>query len=139
MDKEVNQKQWLGRGLIMGALAGSIFLVSNRNARTKMTDCMGECRSKTNRWISVIKDNRESFLEQIKASGAKISTIIDNATEDIEKIMETSQHMKSHTKDLFETLQQTKEDFQNLTEKLKIEESDAAEETPKAKEEENLH
>ncbi|MDQ0253960.1 gas vesicle protein [Evansella vedderi] len=123
MEKEEGKKtNWFRRGIVIGVAAGSIYVLANKKARTKIKDSVSGCTEKTKHWIQVIKENREPFMEQMKASSERIATIVEEATDDIQTLVETSQHMKSHTQELLKALQESKDEFQAITTKLKNEE-----------------
>lgn len=123
MSGEEKKTHWFRRGVVIGALAGTVFLLTNKNARNKVTNCVSRCKATTERWITVIKDNQDSFIEQLKTSTDKISSIVEQASEDIEKLVESSQNVKDHTIEMIKTIQEAKEQFQTLTTKLKEEQT----------------
>ncbi|MCD8509474.1 MAG: YtxH domain-containing protein [Bacillus sp. (in: Bacteria)] len=121
MENEGKEKKgnWVRNGILIGAAIGSIYIVSNKKTRTKIVDGVGNCTDKAKNWVTFVRENKEPFLEQMRATSNKIAEIVEEATDDIQTLMETSQHMKDHTLSLFQALQETKDEFQTLTERLK--------------------
>ncbi|ADU29073.1 YtxH domain-containing protein [Evansella cellulosilytica] len=119
MSKEDKQGSWLRRGFLLGAVAGSIYILANKKTRSKVINGIGECTTKTKQWIEVIKENREEIVEQLRASSNTISSVVEDASDDIQQIVETTQHMKQHTSTLLGTLQDTKHEFQQLAANIK--------------------
>lgn len=118
-----NKGNWFRNGILVGAAIGSIYIVSNKKTRTKLVDGVGNCTNKAKNWYAFIKENKKPFLEQMRATSNKIATIVEEASDDIQTLVETSQHMKEHTMSLVNALQETKEEFQTLTARLKNEET----------------
>ncbi|MDG5786117.1 hypothetical protein QA612_01345 [Evansella sp. AB-P1] len=119
MAKEENKKNWFRRGVVLGTVAATIYILSNKKCRTKIVDSVSDCKEQTKHWVTVIKENREPFMQQIKESGDKISRVVEDASEDIQTLVETSKHMKEHTQSLLRALQETKDEFESLSSRLK--------------------
>ncbi|MCR6097349.1 hypothetical protein HXA31_02145 [Salipaludibacillus agaradhaerens] len=118
---EKQTKQWLVRGSLLGFIAGSIFVASNKQARTKVITLANTTKTRTQHWIQVINDNRDSVMQQLQASKDNIMTIVDEASEDVEALMETSKNLKSHALNLVSSVQDSKEELLQLTAKLQAE------------------
>ncbi|MBU9722902.1 MULTISPECIES: YtxH domain-containing protein [Bacillaceae] len=118
MTEQNNKSSWVKKTFILGAVAGSIYLISNKRARTKLSDNMYNIKNQSKQLYSVVKDNREQIIAQMKASGDKLSQVVEGASEDIKTIVETSQHMKDHTQVLLQTLKETQHEFSDLKDKL---------------------
>ncbi|UTR13967.1 hypothetical protein MM221_15320 [Salipaludibacillus sp. LMS25] len=118
---EKQTKQWLVRGSLLGFIAGAIFVASNNRARTKVVTLASTTKSRTQHWIQVINDNRDSVLQQLQASKENIMTIVDEASDDVETLMETSKNLKSHALNLVSSVQHSKDELQQLTAKLQTE------------------
>ncbi|MBU9710341.1 hypothetical protein [Evansella tamaricis] len=123
MDEDVKTGNWFKRTIIFGTLACSIYLVSNKRVRTKAVNGVKEFTDQTKNWYTVIKDNREQVLEQIKLSGDKLSRVVEDASEDVQRIVVATQHMKEHSQVLLQTLKETQSEFSQLKDKFKIEKS----------------
>nr|WP_090884560.1 hypothetical protein [Evansella caseinilytica] len=115
------EKNWLKRGVAVGVIAGSIFIIANKKTRAKITSSVGECREKTKQFVKIVNENREPFIKQLKTSGDKFSAVIDSASEDIRTLVDSSRHLKEHTQVLVKTLADTKSEFQLLSKKLTTE------------------
>ncbi len=120
-EMEKQTKQWLVRGSLLGFIAGSIFVASNKQARTKVITIANTTKTRTQHWIQVINDNRDSVMQQLQASKDNIMTIVDEASEDVETLMETSKNLKSHALNLVSSVQDSKEELLQLTAKLQAE------------------
>ena len=119
MEEEQKNNHWFRNGVLIGLVAGSIFLIANKKTRTKVTNCIGKCTTSTKRVIGTVKENREPFMDQLKTSAEKITTIVTDASEDIEKLLESSRQIKGHTSEIVKTIQETKGEFQSITNQLK--------------------
>lgn len=119
MSEEGKKTHTFRQGLVIGVVAGAVLLLVNKKSRNKITSCVTDCKDTTKRWITVVKENQDSFLKQLKASSEKIATIVEDASEDIEKLVESSQHVKEYTFEIIKTIKEAKEDFQTLSKKLK--------------------
>ncbi|MFA9558622.1 hypothetical protein ACERII_15040 [Evansella sp. AB-rgal1] len=140
MDKteKSNKKNWLRRGLVIGAFATSVYIFSNKKTRTKVVQCATDCKDKTKHWVEVIRDNREPFVDQLRNSGDKISRIVEDASDDIQNLVESTKQMKSHTLALLEALQETKDEFQSLATRLRIDAVEVQELLPSSEDEDLL-
>ena len=118
MENQSSGKRWIRKGFLIGAVAGTVYVFINKNSRSKVIGGVEGFTSKTKHFIKVIKENRQSVLEQLRTSGQKIQYVIEDASSDIEKLVETSKHMKDHTMAIVSALQETKQEFQEFTEKL---------------------
>lgn len=134
--EEVEKNTHLFRnGVLIGLAAGAIFLIANKTTRNKMTQCIEDCAAGTKRVIGTVKENREPFIDQLKGSVEKITTIVGEASEDIEKLVDSSRQIKGHTNEVLKTIQETKEEFQSITQQLKGKESSLEEDIlPQTKE-----
>lgn len=121
MERESSSKKWLKRGLVIGTVAGTVYAFANRKSRTKITETFDGGAAKVKQLIEVMQENREPFIEQLKTSGQKIQSIVENASDDIEKLITVSKHMKEHSQAIIAALQETKEEFEELAEGLEKE------------------
>ncbi|PYZ96885.1 hypothetical protein CR205_14505 [Alteribacter lacisalsi] len=112
-------KNWLYGGLITGVAAGLIYVAGNKKVRTKVTNTFESVTERTNEFLIFIRENREPFVDHIKASAERVAEIVEEASEDIQRIVETSQHLKEHTFDILGTIHEAKEEFEQLSSQLK--------------------
>ncbi|PYZ92373.1 hypothetical protein CR194_16210 [Salipaludibacillus keqinensis] len=115
---ENQTKKWAIGGSIVGVLAGTIYIASNNKARTGVVDFVSSTTNQTKHWVKVINENRDTVVDQIRSSGEKISAIVESASDDIEKLMESSQNMKAHVFDLLEAVQDSTNELKDLKNKL---------------------
>ncbi|MBM7095315.1 hypothetical protein JSY36_06060 [Bacillus sp. H-16] len=119
MEQKKTNKSWLYGGVATGLAAGLIFFATNRNARTKVTTTFETISRTTGEWVEFIKENRESFVEHIRVSADRVASIVEEASDDIQTIVETSQQLKEHTFDILGTIQEAKEEFEELSSRLR--------------------
>ncbi|TMW70619.1 hypothetical protein [Alteribacter natronophilus] len=112
-------KNWIYGGLITGAAVGLLYVASNKTARTKVTATFETLNDRTNELLTFIRENREPFVNHIKASAERVAEIVEDASEDIQTIVETSQHLKEHTYDILGTIQEAREEFEQSFSQLK--------------------
>lgn len=111
-------KKWVVGSSIIGALSGAIFLAANEKTRTGVTCFVSSATDQTKHWLTVINENRDTVTDQIRSSSEKVSTIVEAASEDIQKIVESSQSLKGHAFDLLSAIQDSKDEIKDLKIKL---------------------
>lgn len=119
---EKRTKKWVIVGSIVSFLAGGIYVASNKQKRDQVVGFVSNTSTQTKHWINVINENRDTVVEQIRQSSDKISSVVESASEDIEKLMTTSQNMKSHVYDLLAAIQDSTDELKGLKEKLQSDE-----------------
>lgn len=110
----MDTKQWLIGGSLIGLAAGSIFVASNKQARNTVSEWAGT----TKHWTNVISENREEVVNQLRQSSERIQTIVEDASKDVEQIMESSQSMKGHVFQLLDALQDSYDEIKTVKTKL---------------------
>ncbi|WP_280770200.1 hypothetical protein [Salipaludibacillus daqingensis] len=118
---EKRTKQWVIGGSILSIIAGSIYVASNKEKRDQVVGFVNNTSNQTKHWVRVINENRDTVVDQIRQSSDKISSVVESASEDIEKLMATSQNMKTHVFDLLDALQDSTEELKGLKNKLQSE------------------
>jgi len=119
---EKRTKNWLIGGSLFSIIAGGIYVASNKEKRDQILGVISNTSNQTKHWINVINENRDTVVEQIRQSSDKISSVVESASEDIEKIMTTSQNMKTHVFDLLDAVQDSTNEFKGLKDKLQSDE-----------------
>ncbi|SER84913.1 hypothetical protein [Salipaludibacillus aurantiacus] len=126
---EKQTKKWVISGSVLSVIAGSIFVASNKKTREGVTDFVSTASSQTKHWFQVINENRDTVVQQLRSSGDKISAIVDSASDDVEKLVETSKSLKAHVFDLLEAVQDSTEEIKGLKSKFEERETIEAETT----------
>ncbi|GEL08941.1 hypothetical protein [Salisediminibacterium halotolerans] len=110
----MNTKQWVIGGSLIGLAAGSIFVASNKQARNTVAEWAGT----TKHWTNVISENREEVINQLRQSSERIQTIVEEASKDVEQIMESTQSMKGHIYQLLDAVQDSYDEVKTVKAKL---------------------
>ncbi|UCZ54059.1 hypothetical protein LGQ02_04555 [Bacillus shivajii] len=118
MENDQQAKKWVVRGLIAGTVAGVAYVAANKSTRSKVISSAECISNQTKHWITVLNENREPLVEKVRQSSEKITTVVENASDDVEKIVESSLHMKEHAKDLISALEETKNEFQSFASQM---------------------
>jgi methyl-accepting chemotaxis protein len=119
---ETGTKKWIIGGSILSFFAGGIYLASNKEKRDHIVGFVSDTSNQAKHWITVINENRDTVVEQIRQSSDKISSVVEAASEDIEKLMDTTQNMKTHVVDLLVAIQDSTDELKGLKDKLHSEE-----------------
>lgn len=125
------QTKWVVGGSIIGVLSGVIVIASNPKTRNGVTSFVNSKTDQTKHWITIINENRDTVLDQLRNSGEKVSKVVEAASEDIQTIVDTSQNLKKHAYDLLNAIIDSKDEIIELKEKLQTVES--VESLPEAK------
>ncbi|RKL66163.1 hypothetical protein CR203_16530 [Salipaludibacillus neizhouensis] len=116
-------KKWVIGGSIIGVLSGAIIIASNDKTRNGVTSFVSSTTLQTKHWITVINENRDTVVDQLRASSEKVSKVVEAASEDIQTIVDSSQNLKSHAYDLLNAIIDSKDELIELKEKLQTVES----------------